>query len=200
MPEIWPWIMANADGIEATAVVASAIAAFLIIWHNRALHRRQETILMVHRTFFGDEERQSYSDFKSVILSAEEAKQDLTDFAAEAHDRSDAKDHLLRQLNEYELISLGIKEGVFDERFYKRWFFTQFTRDFAKLRGFIIGLRDRYHNDAYFCEFESLARRWNRKKHPVKHPPRRRILWWIVSGQMDRARRALEDHEDEIIK
>lgn len=147
---------------------------------------------MVRETFFDSGERDSYDKFKDVIQKHEDANISLSVLAAAEHDSSEEAEQLLRQINSYELVALGITKGVFDEKFYKRWFFSQLTRDYQKLVPYIEAVRTRYQNQAYFCEFEALACRWQRNKHPVKHPPKWKIIFWLAKGQTAKARQALE--------
>lgn len=190
MAAAWVWMNANAGGIQTVAIVATAIAAFWVILHNGIISRREATIQMVNSQLEDDSD--SYQSFKDLITNLEAEKQDIGLFAAETLENKPSRDILLRQLNRYELISLAIKKKVFDEKFYKRWFFSQLTRDYAKLLPFINAVRSTFNNDAYYCEFEALAERWNRKKHPVKHPPKWKLLWWVLTNQAARTRRALE--------
>ena len=147
---------------------------------------------MVRETFFDGGERESYEQFKEVVQDYEDKGISLATLADEVNDKSDEAQHLLRQINSYELVALGMAKGVFDERFYKRWFFSQLTRDYQKLAPYIQAVRDRYQNQAYFCEFEALAGRWQRKRHPVKHPPKWKIAYWALRGQTAKARQALD--------
>ena len=187
--EAWAWIGANSAAIQAVLLVFATIAAFVVIKHNAIVSRRETTIEMVHAQF--GEEGQHYEGFKSFFLELEEANQQLTDFAAETADNKLGRNILLRQLNRYELISLAMAKGVFDERFYKRWFFSQFTRDYERLSPLINAMRKHFENDAYFCEFERAAFRWNRKRHPVKYPPKWKVIWWVLTDRRGKARSAL---------
>lgn len=188
--EIWHWVRENSDGIEAVSLVAAAIAGFIVIRYHAIISRREATIRMVD--FQLEEGREGYQEFKDLMKTAEEAGPEITEYAIETSDTKAGRDIILAQLNRYELISLGIKQKVFSERFYKRWFYSQFTRDFAKLTPFIETTRTHYNNMAYYCEFESLAHRWERKRHPVKHPPRWKVIWWLIINQPVRAKQALE--------
>lgn len=188
----WKWIGDNSDAIQAVCIVLSAIAAFLVIWHGGRVNRLKATVDMVRATFFEDGARKSYGEFKTLLSALDEADQDISEYAEEDSDRAEGNAVILKQINNYELISLGIKKRVFDERFYKRWFFSQLTRDFQKVQPYIARVRQNYHNDAYFCEFEALAGRWERNKHPIKHPPKWKIAYWIVTGQQERAQRAMD--------
>lgn len=190
MAEIWKWIGDNSPAIQSVAVVVSALTAFVLLRHSSKISRREATIEMVNSQL--EDDGDSYNDFKNLIADSEAAGTALESFAAETADNRPGRDILLRQLNRYELVALAIKEGVFDERFYKRWYYSQFMRDFEKLTPLISGLRTHYANPAYYCEYESLAARWNHKRHPVKHPPKWRIAFWVVTGQRGKAKKALD--------
>jgi hypothetical protein len=173
-------------------IVLSAIAAFLVIWHGGKVNRLKATVDMVRATFFEENARKSYNEFKDLLSALDEAKQDISEYAGSDSDRSEGESVILKQINNYELISLGIKKNVFDEKFYKRWFFSQLTRDYSKVQPYITAVRETYNNDAYFCEFETLAARWNRYKHPIKHPPKWKRIYWMATGQDDKVQRAMK--------
>jgi len=188
----WAWIGLNSPAIQAVCIVLSAIAAFAVIWHNGRISRQSSTIGMVRNTFFDTKEKASYENFKDVIQKYEDNQTSLAVLADADHDKSDDTEAVLRQINSYEMVALGITKGVFDERFYKRWFFSQLTRDYRKVTPYIDAVRERYQNQAYFCEFEALANRWQRKRHPVKHPPRWKMLLWTATGQDTKVKQALD--------
>ncbi len=185
----WNWIGANHDALQTILLILGTLAAFGVIKHNAIVSRREATITMVNTAF--SDERDFYEDFKTLFLDLEESGQELTDFTAQTGGNKEGRDILLRQLNRYELIALSISKGAFDERFYKRWFFTQLTNDYARLAPLIASMRRQFSNEAIFCEFENLAQRWERKKHPVKHPPAWKIMLWIIQGKRAKASKAL---------
>jgi hypothetical protein len=185
----WEWIGGNHDAIQTVLLVFGTIAAFLVIGHNALVSRREATIQMVNEQF-GDEAGH-YEEFKTLFVDLEASGQALTDYIAETQDNKAGRDILLHQLNRYELIALAIDQGVFSGKFYHRWFYSQLTRDYGRLRSLIEGMRRHFDNDAIFCEFENLANRWKRKRHPVKYPPTLKILWWVLVGRRAKASRAL---------
>lgn len=188
----WKLIGQQSSAIQAVCIVLSAIAAFWVLRRNSEISRREKTIEVVHETFFGEEGSTSYREFKQTIKTIEATGHDIGEYyeGGMFHEEK-IVDILLRQTNQYELVALGIRKGVFDEAFYKRWFFSQLTRDYAKLFPLITKIREFHTNDAYFCEFERLATRWNRKRHPVKHPPKWKVAWWSLTGQLEKVRRAV---------
>lgn len=126
------------------------------------------------------------------MLEIKESKSDVRDYAIERHDNEEGRNIILQTANHYEMVSLAIKTKVFDEKYYKYWFYTQFLKDFDKLFPFIESVRDYEHNQAYYCEFQTMVDRWKRKKHPVKHPAKMKKIWWILSNQVSRAKAALD--------
>ncbi|EQB33446.1 DUF4760 domain-containing protein [Sphingobium ummariense] len=185
----WAWMAANADPVQAVCVLAGTVAAFLVIAHAGLISRREATIAMVNAQF--GEEGAKYQDFKNTMQLIEANGNNIADYAKEDPDEKPIYDIILRQVNRYELIALGIRQGVFNEKFYKMWFFSQVMRDYEKLSPFINETRQVFDNQAYFCEFESLAKRWDRKRHPVKHPPKWKIAYWVMTGKFTKALQAL---------
>lgn len=175
--------------LQTLCFVLSAIAAFWIIVMNSRISRRESTSEMVQTTF-GDE-KAHYDKFSDMMRELDEARKSVTDYAVLTSDNRDGRDILMRQLNRYELICLGIRQHVFDEQFYKLWFFSQVMKDYDRLRPLIEAIRREQNNHAYFCEFESLVAKWRRKRHPVKYPSVWKIIWWIVTNQRAKARNAL---------
>lgn len=192
MSALWKWIEDNHDEVQTIVFTLGTIAAFAVIKHNAIVSRREATIKMVNEQF-GDEGGH-YEAFKTLFLELEASGQDLLEYVAQTPENKAGRDILLRQLNRYELIALSISKGVFSEPFYHRWFYSQLLRDFDRLGPLIRAMRTRFDNDAYFCEFENLAARWHRKKHPAKYPPMWKILWWIITGSRTKASRALRRH------
>ncbi len=188
----WGWLLVHGTAIQTVAVVISAAAAFLVIWHNGKLNRRRATLDMIIRTFLDEREHKQYQEFAALMTQVDAATLDPLTFFEETQSNKDDRKSILQQLNTYELISLGIRRKVFDEAFYKHWFYSQFIKDFHRLKPLI--RRVRSDNAARFCEFASLYDRWLRKRHPVKHPGRAKQAWWALTGQGDKldAARAAE--------
>ena len=106
---------------------------------------------------------------------------------------ADDRSILLSQLNTYELVALGIRRGIFAERFYKLWFHRQFTKDYENLSAFLSEVQK--DSPTIFVEFQYLYRRWMKNKHPVASPSRTQMAWWALIKnykKLDEARRAME--------
>lgn len=77
------------------------------------------------------------------------------------HSDSEQSNAIRAILNEYELIAIGIDEGILDENLYRRWFKTQVLRDFSFYEVFICEARKRSGNGQIFIEFERMKSRWD---------------------------------------
>lgn len=74
-------------------------------------------------------------------------------------------------LNHYEILAIGVREGIIDEPIYRRWFQTGFVRDWEAASDLISRLRkdpDVYNRQAVFIELEELGSRW-RSEGLLKH-------------------------------
>ena len=76
------------------------------------------------------------------------------------------KDHsaLIRVLNNYEYIAVGIKTGAFDKELYKNLKQSIVVRDWAALQPYVKVLRIRYKRPKIGKELEDLAKEWAEDK------------------------------------
>jgi hypothetical protein len=149
---------------------------------------------MVMKTFIDDDARKRYDAFKELIRKDKDQDDhfkisSLVKLTAEnGQDRS----ILLSQLNNYELVALGIRRGTFDEGFYKLWFHRQFTKDFDNVNAFVSTIQD--ESPSTFCEFQYLYSRWMKNRHPVTSPSAAKMAWWALTKnykKLDAARRSM---------
>lgn len=75
---------------------------------------------------------------------------------------------VLDYLNHYEMIAIGIRNGVLDQGFYREWMRGPFVRDWNAAVEFIQGERWKREGDKWsyyprtFANYQQLARRWDR--------------------------------------
>jgi hypothetical protein len=89
----------------------------------------------------------------------------------------------------YELMSLGIRTGLFDEAFYKRWYHNQFMKDYEFSLAFILKARER--KNSLYCEYYTLYHKWSQNGHPHSSPGRLKMAYWGLmrkTDQIDKAR------------
>jgi len=63
-------------------------------------------------------------------------------------------------LNRYELLAIGVRTGALDAKFYRRWLRTTTVEDWIALKPFVTELRQQKKRNTFFCEFETLAKKW----------------------------------------
>ena len=175
--------------------IISAVVAFSAYIYTRRANRRRATLDMVMRTFLDDDGRKRYDLFKDLMRRDQDQNDPFKMISLKKLTADNGADRsiVLAQLNNYELVSLGIRRGVFAENFYKRWFHRQFTKDYENMSSFISAIQE--ETPTIFCEFQYLYTRWMKKKHPESSPSRIKMAWWAITRnykKLDTARRAME--------
>lgn len=97
---------------------------------------------------------------RSEFIKLRDASSGLAFWAREEHKGSPQLNIIRNMLNDYELIAVGIKEGILDEELYKRWFKTSFLSDMAAAAEFIERARVQAGTNAIFTEAQWLAQKW----------------------------------------
>ncbi|WP_103035999.1 DUF4760 domain-containing protein [Castellaniella caeni] len=157
--------------IQTGALVLSALAAVAVIYSNGRQARKRATIdLMLHQK----NNQQLLEDTRKVWDLAE---QNGT-FAALAKDtKSKECIHILRVLNGYEFVALGIRKRAFDENIYKMSQFSNVMKVWRASDGFIRDVRASENKPTLFQELEWLTSRWEKDPiYRIKH--RRSWQFW----------------------
>lgn len=69
-------------------------------------------------------------------------------------------------LNHFERLSVGVQEGIYNEKMLRKSQYTIFTKTYDWAKPFIEGVREQTNSPTAFQEFEWLAKRW--KGRPLK--------------------------------
>lgn len=170
-----------APAISALITLTSAIVAFLAFRYTRQVNKRRATLDMVLKTFMDDAGQKLYANFKEVMLRYKDPNDDLDiiPYADPNHVPTPERRIIQQQINEYELIALGIRNNLFDEDVYKLWFQHQFMRDYESLEKYIIEVRKK--RISVFCECVWLYNRWKKVPHPETAPGFFRQTWWVLT-------------------
>jgi hypothetical protein len=72
-------------------------------------------------------------------------------------------------LNHYEVVSIGIRAGIYDEEMIKNCWYTEVVQTYDKTVPLIAAARGRSPTSTVLQEFEWLAKRWRRR--PLKLRP-----------------------------
>ncbi len=89
-------------------------------------------------------------------------------WASPEHANSPQITTIKNRLNDYELIAVGIRQGILDENFYKQWFRGSVILNWRKSKEFVEKIRIRENRDEIFCELQMLAECWERDQS-VQH-------------------------------
>jgi hypothetical protein len=143
------------------AILFSAFAAIIIAWygvhHQRNIARQRETFEAISaRQWDGDylAKRQKFIELR------DKPSEELAGWAAPNKQATEEATAIRSILNDYELIAIGIRHGILDEIFYRRWFRSAFISDFQKIEPYIKAVRRNSGNPRVLQEYEDLARRW----------------------------------------
>lgn len=156
--------------VQTAVILLGAGAAVLTIWvngrstrqvieHNAKIARQRATIdlLLMQRT------DQNLIDAKKAVGVIHKSGAGFTPLACADKAQDPARNQILAIINNYEFISLGIREGALDEDIYKRAVYSQVMRDWDAMTAFIMELRQQNKITTLFQEFELLAKRWKIK-------------------------------------
>lgn len=154
-----PWLTAIA--ILLSAVIGAAVA-LRSIREQRSIARKRATIDLLARK----EWDKSYLEARKNFNRLRDDSAGLVHWASISHDSTDEKSVIRDTLNDYELIAIGIKEDILDERVYKRWFRSTLINDWEQAEAYIMEVRRNTSAPKIFCEFEELAKKWGAENPP----------------------------------
>jgi hypothetical protein len=147
--------------VQTGALIISAIAAVWLIAANYRSDRRRHTV-EIAKELIRDRE---ITETKKVMATLH--AQQKGNFARYLDQRGSPEYMaIMKTLNNYEFIAIGIRAGAFDEKIIKRMQFSITSRDWESLCPFINELRTQTKIDTLFQEFEWLGKRWT--KSPLK--------------------------------
>ena len=141
--------------VSAIAVVVSAIAAVWVVKSNRTIARKRATLDLIMTV-------ESDRDLVEARRKFLEIKRSET--RPGAYVRTNGGDNeefktIRTVLNINELVAVSIREGVIDERVFRRWFNSAYVEDYNYMRDFIDAVQSTNNNNVY-KEFKETAKRW----------------------------------------
>lgn len=170
-----------APAAGAITAIISAFVALTVLRYTRASNRRRATLDMVMKTLLDDSAQKRYYEFKTILRKDQDTDDcfKIASLAEPQQAASSERETMLQQLNIYELTSLGIRRGVFDESFYKMWFHNQFMKDYESSLEFIKSAQDR--KPSIYCEYTALYGKWLKNGHPEISPNRLKMAYWALT-------------------
>ncbi|WP_417318346.1 DUF4760 domain-containing protein [Emcibacter sp.] len=187
--EVIQWTKDYGSAFTGGAIVISALAGSGLWISQRDIAKKRAMIdhitrsqsdidFQEHRARFN--KLRKANSITKAVLAGEEVDESAEDF--EETEPFKDRQAVLEVLNDYELIACGIKERIYSERLYMRWFKTTVTRDWDACKTAIGSLRDGNGGvKSHFVEFEKLAEKWKNCADP-NVPKLKSIYWWICGA------------------
>ena len=140
---------------QFVAIALSALGVIVTVIWNRNVARRRATIDMI----LMDQTNEALLSARSKFLTA--VRSNLLEELTE-RDRwySPESFFFVSTCNRYEIVAVGIQEGIIDEKIYKRYWRRTVVLDWIRVKPAILLLRRRANHPEAFCDFETLACRW----------------------------------------
>ncbi|MEK6293844.1 MAG: DUF4760 domain-containing protein [Paraburkholderia tropica] len=151
--------------IQTGAFLISALAGVAVIYYNGKQGRTKALIDLIiqqktdHKLL--EATQQVFVLHRNNMQFSRYVPSNLTD-----PDEIATREAIIMVLNNHEFIALGIRQGAFDEKIYKRMQCSNVLKVWDAARGFVNEVRQMEKKDTFFQELEMLAERW--KKKPVK--------------------------------
>lgn len=152
------------------ALAAPILGAFALFFawasirNARALARHKATLDLIEKTESTDHYRSINRAFSALRRGAGLAH--LNDPQNDA-DKA-ARQSVIDYLNHYELVAIGIREGLLDEHLYRAWMEGAFVRDWNAATQWIQRERWQYdevrswtYRDSLLANYQAIARRWS---------------------------------------
>lgn len=151
--------------IAPVLVFLSIGVAIWGVFNTRAVARRKATLDLIEKRESAEHYQQIHKVFRDTRLA--------DGFMALADPRSDAaraqRKAVLDFLNHYEMVAIGIRRNILDERMYRDWMEGAFVRDWNAAADFIQSERWRRNADnsdwvyrrSIFANYQWAAERWS---------------------------------------
>ena len=140
-----------ANHANVYVLLMGVIAAICALQVNQNIARKRATIDFV----LHDMNSKEMDEAKAVMTLDKDA---LLDLSKKSSSGSAHRKLVLRLLNQYEFMAVGIREGAFDKKLINRMKHSTVTRTFDKFEPFINSLRQEPDvNSTVFQDFEWLA-------------------------------------------
>lgn len=198
MDWLFTWAATNKDSAPIfgvmIALISLAIAASAFIYNRRA-NRRRATLDFVMKQLMDESSQTEYAKFKALLKRDQNTDdcfklETLADLNSKEYDDQKI---ILRQLNIYELMSLGIRRKLFDETFYKYWYHNQFKKDYEASLPFIKEVQKT--KITIYCEMTELYNKWEKSGHPSSAPGMMKMMWWTIRKDYHKLGKAIESNK-----
>jgi|GEM_PF-7063900 len=171
---IWNWLFG-----QQGAIIFSAIAASTFAWRQiknanlkhqleRDENRRRDRIKATLDYITSREWDEDFIKTRQEFSKLRNAEEGLEKFGKKGMGGFDEQDVIRRALNDYEIVAIGIKQGILDEGFYRLWCKSAVLTDYKASQGYINALNKAETEKTsrktnYFCEFCELGSKWEQE-------------------------------------
>lgn len=140
------------------AILFSATVAVGVMIYNARIARRRATVDLIMYM------RQNTNLLKArkTVLRLQENKAQFAKYALLEHADSEENQCILEVLNINEFVAVGIREGAFDEKTFKRLSRSRFIKDWETSETYISEFRESRGINVLFIELEWLAKQWKK--------------------------------------
>lgn len=150
------------DGLgTAGAIYISALSAGLFsvgsMYTSRKTVRERETINLVNDTSWDADfivARDKFAELRDSHNGLVNCSNDTT---------SDDYKKVIQFLNYYELVAIGVRNGILSEAVFKKFFLSRYVKDWQAAKAFVEAVRTNSDNPRLYVQYEWLAKKWTRK-------------------------------------
>jgi len=152
----FPW----ASLLSAGAILIGAGIALLGLYSQRQLARASATLDLLNRNIWDEDFISARQHFNKLSRK----NGGLKIWAEKSHWDSSQVDAISAMLNDYELMAIGVRNGVLDEELYRDFCRSIVLDHWEQARPFVEEIRGLRDNQHIFLEFEALAVQWGNKR------------------------------------
>ncbi|MCH9051752.1 MAG: DUF4760 domain-containing protein [Proteobacteria bacterium] len=168
------WLVPGA--ITFSALLGATVAAIAVYTQRNIAKKREALKILLER-----ESESYYQDNKKAFIKVRDSSGGFSELAKMLKDKTKGNEETNKQytavvnhLNHYEIISIGIRRNIIDEKICKSWMRSDFIRHWRDAAEFINAAREL--NSRYFALFTVVAEKWTKEDAKDKRKARRRAL------------------------
>lgn len=182
--DAWNYVMGHPPAAVLLSATAAAIIAIKSIKTTRSVTRLRETFnnlnaanwdrdMIEARKVYANllltlsDNPQSIAEYCRVIKKAPKDQKTIAYGVYQKDEKGEIAETLMTILNEYEILSLGVRMGIVDEGFLFKSLRGTILRDWKNLRPLVEEYRRRYSSDLMYIEFEGLSNAWDKNRSYV---------------------------------
>lgn len=137
----------------------SALIAALAIVYTQKINKRRATVDVL----LDQSKNEELNNSRKKLIELKK-KNSITQYANDSFAGSPEREAILKVLSTYELVAVGVREGAFDIKLFKRMRYSTVLYDWNALHPFISEIRSQKGQKTAFQEFEWLAKRFIKRK------------------------------------